>query len=505
MMEKLSSSSKNSVMKRQSNLISRLEKLELEVNSLDDDGRLRQSSTRVLDDISCVSLSSKRQLESHRLTPVSQYSEQNNMIVKNPASEASPPVPTKPAKPSFFLPQGEIKPNLLSKFLQSNRQFAKDTREMSEESVKNFTTVEHINQSMSLLAGPTPAPTLLSRANIQDRFVLSNLQSPEHNVVLSEQEKTFNQFASIQQPSIPMNQTAVLFPVKSIDNQPELTLSSIGELNQFSSSKPITLPEMPMNEPANARVRPKEKHSVPSNNKREDQSIQSLALDLQNSLQNNCSVNKTNTYQTSNSCNLNEQMLQRQFHSEKGTNRVTNETTPNTYCYEDSRHNPLHFDKNQSATAQTVSNTHFSAVPISENQNSGKLASAMSLSTVARTNVSKQFQNPLYPTGVHFSNGNRTEEPNDGIVFTSNTTLNNQGTNLVCCTSSQPPNCPLTPENPFTNYQKAILPPLLNILANQTFREIRNKFQIGLFLESNCFSHELKYKQKQSRLKIILI
>ena len=75
---------------------------------------------------------------------------------------------------------------------------------------------------MSLLAAPTPASTLLSRANIQDRFVLSNPQSPEHNVVLREQENTFNQFASIQQPSISMNQTAVLFPVESIDNQPEL-------------------------------------------------------------------------------------------------------------------------------------------------------------------------------------------------------------------------------------------------------------------------------------------
>ena len=138
---------------------------------------------------------------------------------------------------------------------------------------------------------------------------------------------------------------------------------------------------------------------------------------------------------------------------------MTNETTPNPYCYEDSRHNPLYFDNNQSATAQTVSNTQFSTVPISENQNSGKLASAMSLPTVAQTNVSQQFQNPLYPTVVHFSNGNRTEEPNNGIVFPSNTTLNNKGTNLVCCTSSQPPNCPLTPENLFTNYQTAILPP----------------------------------------------
>ena len=227
---------------------------------------------------------------------------------------------------------------------------------------------------MSLLADPTPASTLLSRANIQDRFVLSNPQSPEHNVILREQENTFNQFASLQQPNFPVNQTAVIFPVESIDNQPELIHSSIGELNQFSSSKLITLPVMPMNKPAIATVRPKEMSSVHLINKREDQSMQRLALDLQNSLQHNGSVNKTNTYQTSSSRNLNVQMLQRQFHSEKGTNRVTNETTPKPYCYEDIRHNPLHFDNNQSATAQTVSNTQFSAVPISENENSGKLA-----------------------------------------------------------------------------------------------------------------------------------
>ena len=101
-------------------------------------------------------------------------------------------------------------------------------------------------------------------------------------------------------------------------------------------------------------------------------------------------------------------MLQRQFHSEKGTNRVTNETTPNPYCYEDSRHNPPHFDNNQSAAAQTISNTQFAAVQISENQNrnSRKLVSAMSLPPVEQTNVSQQFQNPHYPTGVHFSNKN---------------------------------------------------------------------------------------------------
>ena len=75
---------------------------------------------------------------------------------------------------------------------------------------------------MSLLAAPTPASTQISRKKVQDRFVLSNHQSPENNVGLREQENTFNQFASIQQPSIPLNQTAVLFPAETLDYQPEL-------------------------------------------------------------------------------------------------------------------------------------------------------------------------------------------------------------------------------------------------------------------------------------------
>ena len=122
------------------------------------------------------------------------------MTVKNPASDVSPPVPPGPAKPSFFLPQGENKPNLFSKFLQSNRQFAQDTRESTEQSVKNFTTVEKINQSMSLLAAPTPASTLLYRAHIQDRFALSNPQSPEHKVVLKSKKTLLTSLLHFNNP-----------------------------------------------------------------------------------------------------------------------------------------------------------------------------------------------------------------------------------------------------------------------------------------------------------------
>ena len=53
--------------------------------------------------------------------------------------------------------------------------------------------------------------------------------------------------------------------------------------------------------------------------------------------------------------------------------------------------------------------------------------------------------------------------------------------------------------------KQTFIPPLLNILAKQTVRDTRNKLQIGLFLKDNCFSHELKYRQKQCRLKTISI
>ena len=75
-----------------------------------------------------------------------------------------------------------------------------------------------MKQSMSSLAAPAPASNQISRDNIQDRFVLSNPQSPADNVFPREQENNFNKFASIQQPSIPLKQTASLFPVETNDN-----------------------------------------------------------------------------------------------------------------------------------------------------------------------------------------------------------------------------------------------------------------------------------------------
>ena len=131
----------------------------------------------------------------------------------------------------------------------------------------------------------------------------------------------------------------------------------------------------------------------------------------------------------------------------------------------------LQFDRDHIATAQTVSNTQFPAVQISKNRNSGKLVSAMSLPTVAQTIVPQQFQKPHYPTGIHFSNRNRTEDPDDGKLFPSNGTLNNQRTNLVCCTSSQPPNFPLTPGKSIYKLPNSRHPPIAQHISQPNVSE----------------------------------
>ena len=266
------------------------------------------------------------------------------MTVKNAARDVSPPVPPRPVKPSFFLPQEENKPNLLSKFLQNNRQFSQDTRELTEESGKIFLTVEHINQSISSLAARTPASNQTSRANIQDKIVWSNPQSPEDSLVPREQENNFNQFASIQQPTIPLKQAASLFPVEANDNQRELIHSSIGELQQFTNSKLMATPNTPLSQTTGAAVRPKKISFIPLNSKTEGQNMQCFAFDFQNKLQHNSSADEKKTNQTSNAFRENEEKLQTQCHSEKGRKTMTKVTGLNPQTFENCSRIPLQFD-----------------------------------------------------------------------------------------------------------------------------------------------------------------
>ena len=77
----------SSITERQSNLLSKLQIFEHEVNSLDDDTQLSQSSTRLRDDIGVSSKCSSRLLESNRSSPTqteksTQAVQDNNNEVK---------------------------------------------------------------------------------------------------------------------------------------------------------------------------------------------------------------------------------------------------------------------------------------------------------------------------------------------------------------------------------------------------------------------------------------
>ena len=93
----------SSITERQSDLLSKLQIFEHEVNSLDDGGQLSHPSTRLRDDISVSSKCSLRLLESNRSSPTrtensTQAVQDNNIALLQP-----PPVPPR-TKPSLFLP-----------------------------------------------------------------------------------------------------------------------------------------------------------------------------------------------------------------------------------------------------------------------------------------------------------------------------------------------------------------------------------------------------------------
>ena len=90
-------------------LITQLNELELQVDLLDDDGQLSQSSSRIRDDVSMIS--SKRNL-SEQSTPApsddkERIQHQRDIEEKQTSSNIinqPPPIPTRPRQPSLFLP-----------------------------------------------------------------------------------------------------------------------------------------------------------------------------------------------------------------------------------------------------------------------------------------------------------------------------------------------------------------------------------------------------------------
>ena len=109
----------SSITERQSNLLSKLQIFEHEVNSLDDNGQLSQSSTQLRDAISVSSKCSSRLLESNRSSPT--RTEKSTQVVQNNNNEIKallqPPQILPRTKRSLFLPTNSNTQPLLSKFL----------------------------------------------------------------------------------------------------------------------------------------------------------------------------------------------------------------------------------------------------------------------------------------------------------------------------------------------------------------------------------------------------
>ena len=109
----------SSITERQFNFLSKLQIYE--VNSLDDDGQLSQSPTRLRDDITVSSKCSSRLLESNRSSPTRTENEVKALL--------QPPTIPPRTKPSLFLTTNSNTQPLLTKFLKTSQTSAKNQSE----------------------------------------------------------------------------------------------------------------------------------------------------------------------------------------------------------------------------------------------------------------------------------------------------------------------------------------------------------------------------------------
>ena len=150
-------STASSILNRQTTLITRLNELELQVDLLDDDGQLSQSSSRIRDDVSMIS--SRRNL-SQQSTPVpsddkERIQHQRDIEEKQTSSNfinQPPSIPPRPRQPSLFL-QTSNKPRLqIQHVLEAHQRNPK--KEVHESLLKSKNNLE--NQTNA----PNPFPAL---------------------------------------------------------------------------------------------------------------------------------------------------------------------------------------------------------------------------------------------------------------------------------------------------------------------------------------------------------
>ena len=136
MLRKPHQSTATSILDRQKALTSRLQQSELEVDKLDDDGLLTQSSTRFRDEVTIPPCPSSRRLDSEGSTLTRNVITEETFVEQAASSQPNdttvfinpPPIPRRPLKPSLFLTNQQIQDPLFSHLINQQQSFHQQNR-----------------------------------------------------------------------------------------------------------------------------------------------------------------------------------------------------------------------------------------------------------------------------------------------------------------------------------------------------------------------------------------
>ena len=179
-------------MERYSKLLSRLEKFEHEIDSLDNDGLLSQSSTRTRDDVSVTTHTTARRPTSRRCSPSMNEIPEASNPEPSSFSNKTPPLPPRPEKPT--LSECHRTEPMLSTFLNGNNDNHLTigmSTSSSFRSINNNTADSKTEAKYSDKKLAKPETTV---AKTSDRFGLSDttLSAVDHFRVNHQQPKTNN-------------------------------------------------------------------------------------------------------------------------------------------------------------------------------------------------------------------------------------------------------------------------------------------------------------------------